>query len=42
MQNGKGSKPRKVDSKKFNNNWDKIDWSLKKFKAESTKPKASK
>lgn len=42
MQNGKGSKPRKVDKKKFNNNWDKIDWSLNKLKAESIKPKTSK
>ena len=28
-QNGKGDKPRPVDKKKYNKNWEEIDWKNK-------------
>lgn len=33
-QNGKGSKPRPVNKKVYNSNYDKINWSDKKNKKE--------
>jgi hypothetical protein len=32
VQNGKGSKPRPVDTKKYNDNFDSIKWSNSKDK----------
>ena len=33
-QAGKGDKPRPVDKKQFNSNFDQIDWNFKKSSAE--------
>ena len=35
-QSGKGDKPRPVDKKKYNKNWEEIDW--KKKPSQSSKP----
>lgn len=37
MSNGKGSKPRPVDKKKFDKNYDSIDWSSDKKRAPEVK-----
>lgn len=38
-QAGKGDKPRPVDKKSFNNNFDQIDWKQRKTSKEAVKKK---
>jgi len=40
VQNGKGSKPRPVDIKKYNDNFDNIKWSNSKDKKKLSTKKA--
>ena len=42
VQNGKGSKPRPVDAKKYNDNFDSIKWSSSKDKKKVNKEKIKK
>lgn len=42
VQNGKGSKPRPVDTKKYNDNFDTIKWSNRKEETKTSSKKTKK